>query len=51
MGRQVIDLHHRPDWRAQQTKDVEAVLADQETMVWVAAGRGRRRFRSGDPEH
>jgi ribosomal protein S18 acetylase RimI-like enzyme len=40
MGRQVFDLHHRPDWRAKQTKDVEAVLADKETMVWVAERDG-----------
>ncbi len=40
MGRQIFDLHHRPDWRAKQAKDVEAVLADEETMVWVAEWDG-----------
>jgi len=40
MGGQVFDLHHQPDWRTKQTKDVEAVLADEGTMVWVAERGG-----------
>jgi GNAT superfamily N-acetyltransferase len=40
MGQHVFDLHHRPDWRTKQTKDIEAVLADEGSMVWVAERDG-----------
>jgi GNAT superfamily N-acetyltransferase len=40
MGREVFDLHHRPDWRASQKRDVESVLADEKATVWVAEEEG-----------
>lgn len=40
MGREVFDLHHRPDWRAKQRNDVEAVLGDEKATVWVAEEDG-----------
>jgi GNAT superfamily N-acetyltransferase len=40
MGREVFDLHHRPDWRTKQQRDVESVLADEKATVWIAERDG-----------
>ncbi len=36
MGDELFDLRHRPDWKAQQQRDVESVLSDDANRAWVA---------------
>ena len=40
MGDEIFDLHYRPDWQTSQRRDVEEVLADEKTTVWVAEEDG-----------
>ena len=36
MGDELFDLRHRPDWKAQQLRDVESALSDDANRAWVA---------------
>jgi GNAT superfamily N-acetyltransferase len=40
MGEELFDSLYRGDWRAQQRRDVEAVLLDESMRVWVAETDG-----------
>jgi ribosomal protein S18 acetylase RimI-like enzyme len=40
MGDELFDLRHKPDWRAKQQRDVEAVLSGEDFTVWVAEEAG-----------
>ena len=40
MGNEIFERLYGDDWRRQQQKDVEEVLADEETEVWVAEVNG-----------
>lgn len=39
MGAEIFERLYDDDWRRQQQRDVEKVLADEETEVWILPRR------------